>query len=65
LKQQNAQANPDGKETKAQRKAEKECEKARREADNSKAIQASADAAKKAQIENERQLHDRLATQPQ
>src|SRR6185312_6814374 len=32
LKQQKVQANPDGKETKAQRKAEKECEKARREA---------------------------------
>jgi len=62
---QKAQANPDGKETKAQRKAEKDCEKARREANNSKAIQASADAAKKAQIEDERQLHDRLAPQPQ
>lgn len=63
--QQKAKANPDGKETKAQRKAEKDCEKRRREADNAKAIQASADAAKKAQIENERQLHDRLDPQPQ
>jgi hypothetical protein len=63
--QQEAQATPDAKETKAQRKAEKDCEKAQREAEDSKAIQASADAARKARIANELQLHDRLAPQPQ
>lgn len=63
--QQTAQANPGGKETKAQRKAEKDCEKAKREAEDPKAIQASADAARKAQIEGQHRLHDRLAPQPQ
>lgn len=63
--QQKAQATPDAKETKAQRKAEKDCEKAQREAEDSKAIQASADAARKARTANELRLHDRLAPQPQ
>lgn len=63
--QQGAQANPDGKETKAQRKAEKQCEKAKREAEDSKAIQDSADSARKARIADEQRLHDRLAPQPQ
>lgn len=60
--QQKADATSDGKPTKAQRKAEKQCEKARQEVNDSKEVQESAAAARKAREENNAQLHDRLAS---
>ena len=63
--QQKAPANSGGKETKAERKAEKDCEKAKREANDSKAMQDSAAAARKAREANDLQMHDRLAPAPQ
>jgi hypothetical protein len=63
--QQKTETDPDRRTSKAQRKAEKDCEKAKREVIDSRIVGDSAASARKAREANDLQLHERLAPVPQ